>query len=354
MPRYIDRSRIEADWVCPRKRYWNYEFQAPGTKSRGIVRVEDHTALIFGTAMHSALSGLMLDVNTPQELALILEEEIKNKLSYLQPQQLLEYRNLSLGLFWGYATYILPVILNKYDVIAIEQECQLPINYEVIMLCRPDLCLQRKSDGTIWYPDFKTTGYNTPQWAESWQYSIQQHTGCLAIEQTLKMPVEGAMIIGLYKGFTDRTGKLRSPFTYAYYNSQADCWKLEYTRGWELLSVDQAGDIGKWLDMLGSDTVKEQFPIVEEIAVNREMLKNFLQQQAWREDEVTRYLENKAYLNEVFPQHFKSCKPAFGPACPYIDCCFVPAVTVDPVGSKLYVIREPHHVTEAMELANAK
>lgn len=46
MLRYIDRSRIERDWTCPRSRYWSTEYEG-----RGIAPVSGAVELEFGKAV---------------------------------------------------------------------------------------------------------------------------------------------------------------------------------------------------------------------------------------------------------------------------------------------------------------
>lgn len=357
---YIDRSRIEADWDCPRKRYWNYEHQAPGAEHRGIVRNEDATALIFGSAMHTALSSALMKLLEPHAIAEVLAAQL-DKLSYLPEEKFREYKNLGLGLYWGFHYVILPNILAQYDVVAVEGEVEFSISPKIKMMCRPDVVLRRKSDGTYWYPDFKSTAFKNKNWIDSWQYAVQLHSGCAAVEESLGIQVEGAMIIGLYKGYPDKYGKLRSPFTYGYkYKDTTDVWQIEWCRGWELTPVDEySRGVNGWVSYWAAanpDLIKEQFPMAEEIAFDRDLLENFKKQTAHREHLIAvsahliaegKYAEDE--LNAFFPQHFKSCRPVIGSACAYIECCNSSSVAADPVGSGLYVVREPHHAQEAMQ-----
>jgi hypothetical protein len=346
---YIDRSRIEADWTCPRRRYWNTEYQAPGAQYRGIVKLEDATALLFGTAMHNALASTMLGL--PDSIVVQTLEQDLDKLRYLPPWQWLEYRTLGLGLFWAYVKVIKPRILASYNVVAIEQEVSFMLDDQTSFMCKPDLILERKTDGTNWYPDFKTTAIKSKQWIDGWQYASQLHLGCHAVEQDLGIDMEGSMIIGLYKGYKDKDGLTRGPFTYAYHAPHNGKWDYEYVRGWDREPVAKYPQgIEHWVSTLPEEIVLEQFPIAEEIAFNRDQLDTLIYQQKHREMRIRAFYRfgeyDPTWVDRTFPQYFKSCLPAIGPACPYLDACHMPSVGEDPVGSRLYVAREPHHAPE--------
>ena len=62
--------------------------------------------------------------------------------------------------------------------------------------------------------------------------------------------------------------------------------------------------------------------------------------------------ERGSLLNRCFPQHRRSCD--WPSACPFQEICFgSEQVAADPVGSGLYVWREPHHEAEAQQLERA-
>ncbi len=357
---YIDRSRVEADWTCNQRRYWNTEYTAPGADRRGIVKVEDATALILGTAIHNALAGTTLGTNTPEELEAILTSELLSKLSYLTPDKQTEFILLARGWFWGFNYHILPTITEHYTIEAIEQEVGFNLDTNTRFMCRPDLLLKRRSDGTYWYPDFKSTGFKTKQWMDSWQYAIQIHSGCHALEESLDIEVEGGIIIGLYKGYYDKEGRLRSPFTYGYYYDKTGAWQYEYVRGWEAMRLDGLPcGLRQWVRDLPTELVKDQFPVVENIMFNRELLAEWKIQQGIRENYIRIFHSSALKLQAelmpyTFPKNYKACTPAFGPACPYVDACHTPSVNADPVGSRLYVVRQPHHSPEEMAYADGE
>ena len=52
---YVDRSRLETHWRCPRRRWWNYD--AYGT---GIAPVDTAWSLTFGIICHEGAADLMI------------------------------------------------------------------------------------------------------------------------------------------------------------------------------------------------------------------------------------------------------------------------------------------------------
>src|SRR4051812_36201098 len=61
--RLVDRSRIVADWVCPRKRYWNYEFNG-----RGVVKDSINQPLHTGSILHDSLAAIATYYKEGQEV----------------------------------------------------------------------------------------------------------------------------------------------------------------------------------------------------------------------------------------------------------------------------------------------
>lgn len=337
--RLVDRSRVELDWTCPRARFWSTEFEG-----RGIAPQDSRTELIFGSTLHGAfatvLSGAMAD---PALLAASIRTELLTVDS-----------NLALigeGLFWAFLRYFHPWLMQQYEVVSLEKEVTLHLGESIYLMVKPDCILRRKADRTLWYVEWKTTGFNNEKWINSWRSAIQLHAGCVAIERELGEELAGSMVVGLYKGYKSN-GTLYSPLVAAYYKAGVpgvipDQWRLEWTKGWERTSLQfYPGGMQAWVKQLALEKVRELFPTTPAIPVNREMVESFVQQQFYRERQILEYANGNWALDEVFPQHFRSCTPAFGNACPFRDACWCPTVGEDPLASGLYRRREPHHQME--------
>ena len=89
----VDRTRIEADWKCPRKRFWLTEFG-----DQGIVPATPATALNLGIVVHEGL-----EVVTEYDLggAQAASEHIEQlpEWGLLNPEQ----HQLCKALLWGFA-----------------------------------------------------------------------------------------------------------------------------------------------------------------------------------------------------------------------------------------------------------
>lgn len=339
----IDRSRIEADWDCPRRRYWSTEYDTGGPH-KGITPVGELPYLTFGTAIHTAMANVLMGVLDHDSIATILRHSLAS-----QPT---ESQNLAEGLFWAFTRTIWQDWQAEYDVIGIEQECSLPIGPHVEMMLRPDVCLRHKVSGAYIYPDFKSTGFKTKNWLDGWNYATQLQTGCAGLSAALGQPVEGAIVIGLYKGYY-KDYKQRSPFTWIYsYPGYPDQgigaqYNVEWCRGWNLVETHTfPGGLKAWVASLPDEVLREQLPITGLIPFNPHTLQNFVTQQTLREARIAGFHAGTLSLEDVFPMHVKSCRPLFGAACPFLQACHAPTVGTDPVGSGLYVPRVPHHNPE--------
>jgi hypothetical protein len=355
--RLVDRTRIEVDWTCERRRYWSAEHA-----KRGIVPLSDAVELAYGIAIHDALASLALGLLPPEQIADILLHNLQ-QLPTAEPRKS-ELINLGLGHFWGFVRVVWPLLLRDYSILRIEKELTLPIGKDgdgtrIEMMLKPDLALERKADGTVWYPDFKSTGFKTKNWLDGWQYAQQLHAGCLALELDLGRPVEGAFVIGLYKG-QEREGQLRSALTYAYLRKglvdngkivQEPKWSHEYVRGWEMVPTSEyPGGVKAWVDSLPEEVLLEQFPLTGPVPLHREMAGEFLAQQELREQEILSFHRGERTLAQTFRQNFKACRPLFGEACPYREVCFSKSIAEDPIGSGHYQWRQPHHQLEVAEM----
>jgi hypothetical protein len=186
-----DRTRIEYDWRCSRMRWWLTEYG--GT---GIVPATPHHALTYGIAVHDGLYYLG---------KYGLDEAIERTLQHEDYKLLSDDRQESvLGLLYAFGTRVWPQWMEDYTVVGLEQELEFEDD-GVLYMCRPDVVLRSKVDGTLWYPDFKTFA----RWSNrKWNYALQQQLTLLAIERSVGEPVAGAWIQGLNKG-SQRNGEKR-------------------------------------------------------------------------------------------------------------------------------------------------
>ena len=334
----VDRTRIEADWTCPRRRYWLTEFQ--GT---GVVPAIQAPALRFGILVHEGLEVLTRTDDRAAALGhMAAQEEWAS--SSLQEQLLAE------ALVTGFALTIWPTWVERFERVGIEQELQME-HEGVLYMVRPDVLLRDRKTRDLWYPDFKTFG---GYWQNrKWMHALQQQLTVLAIEQAVGEAVAGAWVQGLKKG-TTRNGQLYHPLVYAYRKMGSpglypDQYSHRRKTGFERFpTIEYANPAGPtgiaaWIEHLlreEAQVVQDCFPVTQPIFLNRQMMADFLTQRTTREREIA-----AATDLTPFPQTFSACEPQYG-TCPYLPCCWEPRTGTDPQASGLYVTRIPHHEAE--------
>jgi len=324
-------------------RYWLTEHE--GT---GVVPATPHHALSFGLVVHDGLYWLGKE-GLDKAIDVAVNHEEYARLSDNRQQA-------ALGLLYGFATRVWPDWMEQYDVVALEQELEFEED-GVLFMCRPDVLLRSKSDGTLWYPDFKTFA----RWSNrKWNYALQQQLSLLAIERSVGEKIAGAWIQGLYKG-TERSGNLYHPLVNAYRRPENPgvspaVYSPGRKAGFERFNIASAYPGGQeaWARQLGQEEIAKCFPRTVPFFRNERMLNAFLAQRTQREAQIKvvsknirsgSYDEQRVELNSYFPQHFAECETAYS-SCPYLDACWVPSVNSDPVGSGLFVPRTPHHEAE--------
>ena len=335
----VDRTRIEADWTCPRRRYWLTEYG--GT---GVVPSMQAPALRFGILVHEGLEVLTSTDDRAAALAHMQQME-EWQASTLNEQLLAE------ALLVGFALTVWPKWVQEYERVGIEQELEM-VHEGVLYMVRPDVLLRHRTSRDLWYPDFKTFGGGWQN--RKWMHALQQQLTVLAIEQSVGEPVAGAWVQGLKKGST-RAGSLYHPLVYAYRKPGASgLYPTQYSvkrrPGFERFPTSTyintaSGDQGitAWIDHLlrtDAQVVQDCFPVTQPIFLNRKMMADFLAQRTTREQEIA-----AATDLTPFPQTFSACEPQYG-TCPYLECCWEPHTGKDPLGSGLYVERIPHHAAE--------
>lgn len=169
-PILFHRSGATTDWLCPRRRFWNYEFLG-----RGIVAPETQLELYFGTLIHDGIDALVhsvsiddiVDKGVKQLRAKLLEgRELDSDAQFFAEEQCA----LAEGLLRGFHKARWGQICNDYpDVVMAEKE--LTYDYEVDgqklqFLSKPDL-VRRDREGNLWVFEWKTTSSNKEEWCVS-------------------------------------------------------------------------------------------------------------------------------------------------------------------------------------------
>jgi hypothetical protein len=355
---YTDRSRIETRHKCPRKYYWNYLYDG-----KGVVPTEDGPHFAFGQAVHNAMEGHA----TGSPMALHHYVKYVEEMADIGEA---EWSNLALGLARTFREFTLPQILRDYYWIASEVEVDLPLTDDIHLLSRLDAHLRRKSDGTHFVLEAKTTGLPdtlAKQASKNFQLlleikALQHHLSEQGNLQRLLHwgSVGGALLLTFNKGsvYTPKGGvpQRRSPFTYWYTRElpgREREYQLKWGSGWKLIPTWELDfdwyAYGKTAWPLEFQSQIQLWPAVE---ADPTMMEDVLNQVIEQEKTMkiwTRLGEQLADTSLLgVPQNFGNCENdgGYNRPCPYQACCFSPNVARDPIESGLYQRRVANHPKE--------
>ncbi len=339
-----DRTTIETDWTCGRKRFYYKEY-----RGRGIVGKSDARYYKEGKEIH-------------HDLALLAEGKGEAALEGIiasQPsdgdRSALESWTRRLGWFIAARDHLFPMLMRDYEVVMVERELVLESG-PLWVANTADLVLREKATGKLIVVDYKTVGMLGKGWMDHWQFAIQMHINIEAVEKETGEEVSHAQVIGLRKGYMGE-GQVRHPFTYAYVNKRGQ-WHPKWMKDAEMMGVwDYPGGPVAYLEALPAATMLEQFVFSAPIIKDSRLLRDLLHDRLRREQEVeaAREMEDDhpAYddhMRKTFEQRFDKCRPTVGSACPFLPICHNAEVGKDPLGSGLFVVREPHHPIELVAL----
>lgn len=359
--RLYDRSRVVTDWSCPRKRFYQYEFEG-----KGIVAAKQGLALFMGSCIHDGLAAIATQTQAAQavdidHIATIAQKTLYGSLmmdgggqeaeTYAKEQSALVE-----GLLRGFYKQVWPKLTAAYPTILFVEEEMTYEHGELVFMAKPDLVVQAE-DGRTAYIEYKSTSSKKDSWINSWNTAVQLHSTIKAIEHTKGVKVDEVVVQGLYKGY-ESYGKQSSPFCYGYHRygnppfSRADtvyAYKAGYKR---VPTWEQEGGVRSWVAEMPEEVLVEQFPCTPPIYIKEEMVTNFFHQRAFREAEIRLALEmmevsdkegKREILGVSFPQKFDTCTPYFGSPCQYAQLCF--GEVSNPL-EQGFEWREPHHLAE--------
>lgn len=365
MDRLYDRSRVVCDWVCPRKRYWQYEYDG-----KGIVRSGISLELFTGTVVHDCLAAIatqhpQVDIDL---IAVTAFQQMKKTLLDAHDGEVgadefaFEQATLVEGMLRGFYKHVWPRLLLQFPVIKfIEKE----VTYKhdgLVFMSKPDLIMEDK-EGEWHYIEYKTTRSKKEDWVNSWQTAVQLHSSIKAVEQTLGQAPLAVTIVGLYKGY-ESYGKQNSPFCYAYKRNgnppfTKDEIQYGYKAGFKRYATwELAGGVKKWVEEMPEYILSEQYPITPPILIDENLVERFFNQRGTREKEIHHAVkmiaanpESESLLDDYFPQKFDQCTPYFGKKCEYSRLCH--GYSGAPLTNG-FTHREPHHEAEMEQQKNGK
>jgi hypothetical protein len=375
----FDRTRAEHDWACQRYRYYGFEFGG-----RGIAPTTGGFDAQLGTLLHRATETFAKTFGEQRDILGEVAPQIGSDARQLahdfdfNAQRVQEWGALAEGIIRGFYRHVWTRFMRDYEIVAIEPECELPIDSpgnKIIFMSRPDLILRDRRTGAYVYADWKSTSWNNEKWINSWSKKIQLHSGMRAATKTLGVHVEYAIIVGLYKGF-EKYDRRNSVFTYGFVHEGQpgildDQFSYEYMRakGWQRFGLTQ-GTIANWVENMPEATLAAQFPETPLIPIRDDLVDKFVQQRGIREADIRNARETMKEIaelddgvsdedklrlidiemNSCFSQNFDRCEPAWGYPCNMRDLCWQSAIRADPLGSGMFQWRDPHHAAERKQM----
>lgn len=323
------------------------------------------------------------------------------------PFALQEQKALIEGMLRAWARKRLPYFLQKYEVLFVEKEIEVPLSPDLIFMARPDAILREKATQDIYVLSFKTTGqWDTRKEADA-EFDMQGLSENWATEQSgLLAPgeiVTGVLMEYLLVGKREESPKgsgnyitgsfLIHPWLKEGVTPETDEWAAKFyydckdphpmtSRGKPTRcpggKTHRLGDGFKRINVWERMTMKEYIDVLEK-ETGDPLLDLFISQTHFRhkediEDWYEQILEQekkiaahaldintlatdgcktpvesaRKLLNKWFPQHRASC--AYPTKCPMQELCWG-ALRNDtsPETSGMYVWRKPHHEGEVKQ-----
>jgi hypothetical protein len=353
---YTDRTTASTDQKCGMRRWW-YKHEG----GHGIVPVEEASALTVGKDTHEDMHVLAeLEDISPGNI----DSLVRGILSSQAPepsQTTLETLYRRLGWFAASALFLEPRVRKTFKTIQTEAEIILDRS-PLWVGVTPDRVLEHLEGHHLVYRELKSTITAGPKWISSWPFAIQLHLGIAAVQEELSRKVAYAQIVGLMKGET-RDGRLRHPYVWGYYNATTKDWTHDYDKArastWEPMPVwEYPGGLVDWVTRCGQEVGLAQFPHSAPVFLNQRLLDSWVLARTARELEVEAIVDDcRTDLTTrtiYFEPCYDQCRPPFGDPCPYIQCCHNAAVGENPLASRDFVQRIPHHEIELTLRKGAK
>lgn len=358
------RSRIVSYLNCARLGYLGYDWD--GT---GLEPVSAALPLVNGIAIHDGLAQLLTNAPPDEVISKVCadyEAELRARgvanedpdgLAWL----LAEQQTLIAGTLHAWLRVRLPALKADYDFLAVEKELLWPLDPggQILDTVRCDVLARRKSDGGLFYVEWKTTASGGDEWAKQWEHNTQLLANTLAVEEMLHERVEGVLIEGLIKGrrAVDRSRYSpyyerriqQSPLCYGY-RHDTGVLQAGYTaaKGWRKVATWLECPIATWVaDVMTVEECQALFAPCPPIRPRREHLDRWRRQTIAAERQRAHHLEivkaDPAALETFFPMNDEHCFRYWGHPCPMEPLCFGSEIAADPLGSGLYQRRVPHH-----------
>lgn len=391
----FDRSRRNVDEHCPRKRFWEYEYQ--GT---GIVKKSLGIPLVTGQLVHKGLEKVLKlarEGRMPEFGPLLAElegeyrglvetkglfsdsfdglDEAVGTVIRSPNWQVEEQIALMVALILGWCGVRLPGLLAEFEIVDVEREERVKFfggsvdPYTGILMTRCDAVIRRRATKELFVLNFKTVSEPNQTWLKQWAYDPQVLIEAAAVESRVDEPVAGVIIEGLVKGKRNiqhprDSGQWRhnSPLIYGWkkeampfveYAARYE-YKDEFGKsrrlgpGYQRFAVWEEMTIREWLGKLKTEcpeVLQAQFIGLPAVLSSPLWVNDWLQSAFARERAIYEAVSRNSITpsNNVFPKHTSNAKCLRPSQCPYLGLCWG---VDDPDDRELYQIRVPNHPEE--------
>ena len=330
---------------CPRLGYLSEH--ANGT---GLQPIGEALELATGIYLHDRLAGLRRHDILPQWEG--VRQAIGLAYADSDPDALeREHWWLLEGLVEAWVRVRMPNEFSLYESVSTEDEIIVELGSGVYDALRCDWLKRRRSDGGLFYHEFKSARDPNGRWQRQWDTSLQVLLNIGALERALHERIEGVFVEALKKGerkWDDEKMRpvLQSPLVYTYTKDSKISWK--YRAGWAKTPTSEVYESPlAMIQAADPDDLESLFELVGPLRPIPEHVERAVQGVVRQEWSVQARLgghpsDSDFPLDSLFPVHEDTCQRYPNP-CPFMPICF--GGLQDPLDNG-FMPRVPHHLTE--------
>lgn len=421
MSEFTDRTRCETFDACPRKRWWATEWmrdQQVQTPDNQLVHVGGLSPSIpsvepeIGSAIHRISSWLLDEAiegrGLPEDdLARTMirdgladfRQEVSggvrlagNPLDAGREFKLKESAALVEGFGWLMRLKVLPILLERFDVLEAEREGRSRLTPDIVFLSRPDALLRERESGDLYCWSLKVI---KEVWESDYQRDIQSMSECWSrsndMDDPLPAPVVGVQMTYLLKGRSYENETLgckvhSCPITRGYRQTDGlvENWAWSYDvpkigkngeaytgklgKGWgQAPTWEFAGGIEGWVRALVNGDIQPEAgdPLDRMVLMPQPYfrsdsdIRDWLEAAAEAEEHVVRWSEAanavlrledyrawESLLNRKFPKRTRECfRYTRNYPCSFLPLCEGAQARLDPLAAG-FRLRNPNHPEE--------
>lgn len=171
---WTDRSRIESYQVCPRLRWWGYEWGRTDEEIGGLEPELARLELEIGSGVHAGVAALLTYAKRHGLTDPVIEDAValgtaafavETARGIALPQSLtpeaVEFKRregaaMVEGMVWLAGLRIVPAILERFEVLEVEREGWASLTPEIRFAYRPDALLRERETGDLYIWSLKT------------------------------------------------------------------------------------------------------------------------------------------------------------------------------------------------------